>query len=92
MQNMFRPAVLSRVTEGEDGRVRVVIGKKADLGIAMGGGTDLASDLTVLARLFKDGWGRVSSKTAVEKPEIDRAAERKRQFDRDPTRHTFAEG
>lgn len=39
------------------------------------GGADLAGDLVALAALFKEGWGKVSSKTAVEKHEIDRAAE-----------------
>jgi hypothetical protein len=36
---------------------------------------DLAGDLGALANLFKESWGRVSSKTAVERHEIDRAAE-----------------
>jgi hypothetical protein len=43
--------------------------------IRKGGGADLAGDLTLLASLFKDSWGKVSSKTAVERSEIDRAAE-----------------
>jgi hypothetical protein len=36
---------------------------------------DLAGDLTALANLFRESWGKVSAKTAVEKSEIDRAAE-----------------
>jgi hypothetical protein len=36
---------------------------------------DLAGDLTALAALFRESWGKVSSKTAVERHEIDRAAE-----------------
>ena len=36
---------------------------------------DLAGDLSALAALFRESWGKVSSKTAVEKGEIDRAAE-----------------
>jgi hypothetical protein len=39
------------------------------------GTTDTAGDLVALAALFKDSWGKVSSKTAVERNEIDRAAE-----------------
>jgi hypothetical protein len=39
------------------------------------GNADTAGDLTALAALFKDSWGKVSSKTAVERHEIDRAAE-----------------
>jgi hypothetical protein len=36
---------------------------------------DLSGDLSALASLFRESWGKVSSKTAVEKSEIDRAAE-----------------
>jgi len=36
---------------------------------------DLAGDLVTLAALFTSSWGRVSSKTAVERHEVDRAAE-----------------
>lgn len=39
------------------------------------GNADTASDLVALASLFSSDWGRVSSKTAVERHEIDRAAE-----------------
>lgn len=39
------------------------------------GTTDIAGDLGALAALFKESWGKVSSKTAVERHEIDRAAE-----------------
>ena len=39
------------------------------------GNADLAGDLTALAALFRESWGKVSSKTAVERTEIDRAAE-----------------
>lgn len=36
---------------------------------------DLGGDLLALAALFKDSWGKVSSKTAVERAEVDRANE-----------------
>jgi len=39
------------------------------------GSTDTANDLVTLAQLFSADWSRVSSKTAVERHEIDRAAE-----------------
>jgi hypothetical protein len=39
------------------------------------GSVDLAGDLTALAALFREGWGKIAGKTAVEKHEIDRAAE-----------------
>jgi hypothetical protein len=39
------------------------------------GSADTANDLIALASLFSADWGRVSSKTAVERHEIDRAAE-----------------
>jgi hypothetical protein len=39
------------------------------------GNADMAGDLIALAALFKESWGKVSSKTAAERTEIDRAAE-----------------
>jgi hypothetical protein len=39
------------------------------------GNADAANDLVTLASLFSSDWGRVSGKTAVERHEIDRAAE-----------------
>ena len=39
------------------------------------GNADTAGDLVALAALFKESWGKVNSKTAVERNEIDRAAE-----------------
>jgi hypothetical protein len=39
------------------------------------GHVDTANDLVALAALFKSEWSKVSSKTAVEKSEIDRAEE-----------------
>lgn len=39
------------------------------------GNADTAGDLTALAALFKESWGKVASKTAVERHEIERAAE-----------------
>lgn len=39
------------------------------------GHADTANDLTALAQLFQSSWSKVSSKTAVEKTEVDRAAE-----------------
>jgi len=35
---------------------------------------DVAGALAALSLLFKDGWGRVSSKTAIERREVERAA------------------
>jgi hypothetical protein len=44
--------------------------------IKKGSGTsDTAGDLVALASLFSANWGKVNSKTAVERHEIDRAAE-----------------
>src|SRR6185437_9455403 len=43
--------------------------------IRKGGGNDVAGDLVALAALFREGWSKISGKTAVEKHEIDRAAE-----------------
>lgn len=39
------------------------------------GNADTAGDLTALSALFKESWGKVSSKTAVERSEVERAAE-----------------
>jgi hypothetical protein len=39
------------------------------------GNADLAGDLIALAALFRESWSKLAGKTAVEKPEIDRAAE-----------------
>lgn len=39
------------------------------------GSGDVAGDLSALATLFKEGWGKINGKTAVEKTEIERAAE-----------------
>jgi hypothetical protein len=39
------------------------------------GNADLAGDLGALTAVFREGWSKVSGKTAVEKSEIDRAAE-----------------
>lgn len=55
---------------------RNLLDADAVAGIRKGtGNVDLAGDLTALADLFRESWGKVSSKTAVEKTEIDRAAE-----------------
>ena len=54
---------------------RALLDADAVARIRKGGGADLAGDLSALATLFKEGWSRISSKTAVEKHEIDRAAE-----------------
>jgi hypothetical protein len=40
-----------------------------------GGNADVANDLVALSSLFSKDWSKVSSKTAVERHEIDRAAE-----------------
>jgi hypothetical protein len=39
------------------------------------GSPDLATELSALAALFREGWSKISGKTAVEKHEVDRAAE-----------------
>lgn len=39
------------------------------------GHADLASDLIALAELFREGWDKVRTKTAVEEEEVDRAAD-----------------
>ena len=60
MANMFRPASLARVTEGEDGRVDVVIGKKADLGIAIGrGGANVEKARLLFRRFFGKELGEI---------------------------------
>jgi transcription termination/antitermination protein NusA len=60
MQNMFRPALLARVTEGEDGRVNIVIGKKGDLGIAIGrGGANVEKARLLIRRFFGKELGEI---------------------------------
>lgn len=54
---------------------RALLDSDAVARIRKGGGADIAGDLSALAALFKEGWSRISSKTAVEKHEIERAAE-----------------
>ena len=55
---------------------RGMLDADAVAGIRKGHGhADTAGDLTALAALFKASWGKVSSKTAVEKTEVDRAEE-----------------
>ncbi len=55
---------------------RGMLDADAVAGIRKGHGhTDTAGDLTALAQLFKASWSKVSSKTAVEKTEVDRAEE-----------------
>lgn len=55
---------------------RGMLDADAVAGIRKGHGhADTAGDLTALAALFKASWGKISSKTAVEKPEVDRAEE-----------------
>jgi hypothetical protein len=55
---------------------RGMLDADAVAGIRKGHGhADTAGDLTALATLFKGSWSKVSSKTAVEKTEIDRAEE-----------------
>jgi hypothetical protein len=39
------------------------------------GNADLAGDLGALTALFREGWSKISGKTAVERSEVDRAAE-----------------
>ncbi|HMK15731.1 MAG TPA: NusA-like transcription termination signal-binding factor, partial [Methanomicrobiales archaeon] len=60
MANMFRPALLSRVTEAEDGRVNIVIGKKADLGLAIGrGGANVEKARLLFRRFFGKELGEI---------------------------------
>jgi N utilization substance protein A len=60
MQNMFRPAVLSRVTEEEDGKVNIIIGKKGDLGIAIGrGGANVEKARLLFRRFFGKELGEI---------------------------------
>jgi len=60
MANMFRPALLSRVTEEEDGRVNIVIGKKADLGLAIGrGGANVEKARLLFRRFFGKELGEI---------------------------------
>jgi hypothetical protein len=55
---------------------RGMLDADAVAGIRKGHGhADTAGDLTALAQLFHASWSKVSSKTAVEKTEVDRAAE-----------------
>lgn len=55
---------------------RGMLDADAVAGIRKGHGhADTAGDLTALSTLFKGSWSKVSSKTAVEKTEIDRAEE-----------------
>jgi hypothetical protein len=55
---------------------RGMLDADAVAGIRKGHGhADTAGDLTALAQLFSASWSKISSKTAVEKTEIDRAAE-----------------
>ncbi|MEP7119529.1 MAG: hypothetical protein ABJE95_01415 [Byssovorax sp.] len=55
---------------------RGMLDADAVAGIRKGHGhADTAGDLTALSQLFAASWSKVSSKTAVEKTEIDRAAE-----------------
>jgi hypothetical protein len=55
---------------------RAILDADAVARIRKGSGVvDLAGDLTALAALFREGWGKIGGKTAVEKHEIDRAAE-----------------
>ena len=55
---------------------RGMLDADAVAGIRKGHGhADTAGDLTALAALFKASWSKVSSKTAVERTEVDRAEE-----------------
>ena len=60
MANMFRPAVLSRVEEREDGRVDIIIEKKGDLGIAIGrGGANVEKARLLFRRFFGKELGEI---------------------------------
>jgi hypothetical protein len=55
---------------------RAILDADAVARIRKGSGSgDLAGELIALAALFRESWSKVSGKTAVEKHEIDRAAE-----------------
>jgi len=60
--NMFRPATLSAVGKDEAGRVRVVIGKRGDLGIAIGkGGANVEKARLLFRRFFGTELGEIVS-------------------------------
>ena len=60
MANMFRPATLSRVAEEEDGKVDIIIGKKGDLGIAIGrGGANVEKARLLFRRFFGKELGEI---------------------------------
>jgi N utilization substance protein A len=60
MANIFRPALLSAVKSGEDGRVDIVIQKKSDLGIAIGrGGANVEKARLLLRRFFGTELGEI---------------------------------
>jgi hypothetical protein len=54
---------------------RALLDADAVARVRKGGGHDLAGDLITLAGLFKAAWSKVSSKTAIERGEVERAAE-----------------
>jgi hypothetical protein len=54
---------------------RALLDADAIARVRKSGGHDLAGDLIALAAVFKASWSKVSSKTAVERGEVERAAE-----------------
>jgi N utilization substance protein A len=60
MANMFRPAIISRVAEDGDGKVNIIIGKKVDLGIAIGrGGANVEKARLLFRRFFGKELGEI---------------------------------
>jgi N utilization substance protein A len=60
--NMFRPALLSSVEKDEAGRVRVILQKRSELGIAIGkGGANVEKARLLFRRFFGSELGEILS-------------------------------
>lgn len=60
--NMFRPAILSAVEKDDAGRVRILLAKKGDLGIAIGkGGANVEKARLLFRRFFGSELGEIVS-------------------------------
>ncbi len=60
--NMFRPALLSSVEKDEAGRVRVILQKRSELGIAIGkGGVNVEKARLLFRRFFGSELGEILS-------------------------------
>jgi N utilization substance protein A len=59
---MFRPALLSSVEKDEAGRVRVILQKRSELGIAIGkGGANVEKARLLFRRFFGSELGEILS-------------------------------